>query len=112
MKQTRQFIMSACFAAGIFCLAGPAYSAEPTSIEKAELAQLSPATRSQVEARLVSGQTVRGVLETILLNNVSQDYASGKVVATDFQRGDMVEESKSGQIKVFPFNIITLEIKK
>ena len=70
--------------------------------------QLSPALRSQVEARLVSGQTVHGVLEAMLLNNVSQEFASGHVVATDFQRSDIVVENKSGQLKVFPFDVATL----
>jgi hypothetical protein len=32
-------------------------------------AQLTPDLRSQVEARVTNGQTVRGILETMLLNN-------------------------------------------
>ncbi len=72
---------------------------EATPMERAELAQLTPQMRSQVEARLGSGQTVHGVLDTILLNNVSQEFASGHVVATDFQRGDVVvaEQERSAQ---------------
>lgn len=54
---------------------------------------------------------MRGVLETILLNNVPQDFASGHVVAADFERGDVVE-NKSGQIKIFPFDAATLAINK
>ncbi len=81
-------------------------------MEKAELAPLSPQLRSQDEAQLVSGQTLHGVLETMLLNNVSQEFASGHVVATDFERGDLVLENSSGQMKVFTFDVATLAIRK
>jgi hypothetical protein len=88
-----------------------AYTANATPVEQAELAQLSPQLRSEVEARLGSGQTVHAILETMLLNSLSQEFASGHVVATDFRRGDIVEESKSGQMKVFPFDVATLVVK-
>lgn len=83
-----------------------------TPVEKAELAEVSPPLRSQVDARMVNGQTVHGVLEAMLLNNVSQEFASGHVVATDFQRGDIVVENKSGQMKVPPFDVATLTVRK
>jgi multidrug efflux pump subunit AcrA (membrane-fusion protein) len=91
--------------------AGVVQAAEITPMEKAELSQLTPQLRSKVEARLVSGQTVHGVLEAMLLNDVSQDFASGQVVATDFQRGDIVVQNTAGQVKVFPFDVATLTIK-
>ena len=47
----------------------------------------------------------------MLLNNVSQDFASGHIVATDFQREDIVVENTSGQMKVFPFDVATLTVK-
>lgn len=103
--------MAGVLLAGSFASAGVAYAAGATPMEKAELAQLSLQLRSQVEARLVSGQTVHGVLETMLLNNVSQEFASGHVVATDFERGDLVVENRSGQMKVFPFDVATLAIR-
>jgi hypothetical protein len=111
MTRIRQVFMVSILLAGSFGAAGVAYAAESSAMDKAELAQLSPPLRSQVEARLVRGQTVHGVLETMLLNNVSQDFASGHIVATDFQRGDVVVENQSGQMKVFPFDVETLKIK-
>jgi len=112
MTGTCRMIMAGILLAGSFGAAGVAYAAEATPVEKAELAQLSPQLRSQVEARLVSGQTVHGVLETMLLNNVSQEFASDHVVATDFERGDVVVENGSGQMKAFPFDVATLAIRK
>ena len=112
MGRTRKLCTVACLLAGSFGADGVTNAAEATSLEKAELEQFSPSLRSQVEARRVSSQTVHGVLETMLLNNVSQEFASGDVVATDFQRGDVVVVSAGGQIKVFPFDVATLAIKK
>ena len=111
MRRIHQVVVVAILLAGSFGAAGVANAAEMSAMDKAELGQLSSPLRSQVQARLVSGQTVHGVLETMLLNNVSQDFASGHIVATDFQRGDVVVENQSGQMKVFPFDIETLKIK-
>jgi len=110
----RNKLLAAVLLAGSLQVAGVAYAATPgeTSMEKAELAQLSPQVRSDVEARLKQGETVHGILETMLLNRVSEDFASGRVVATDFSRGDIVVESKTGQMKVFPFDLATLVVKK
>jgi hypothetical protein len=91
---------------------GAAFANEPTAFEKAELAQLSPQLRTQVEARITSGQTVRGILETMLLNNTALDLAANKVVAVDFQTGVEVVEGPNGQIKAFPFDVATLVLKK
>ena len=111
MNRSRHIVFATILLAGSFGAADVAYAAGVTPVEKAELAQVSPQLRSQVESRLVSGQTVHGVLEAMLLNNVSQEFASGHVVATDFQRGDVVVENKSGQMKVFPFDVATLTVK-
>ena len=111
MTRTRQMILATLLLAGSLGAANVAYAAVATPMEKAELAQLSPQLRSQVEARMKSGQTVHGILEAMLLNNVSEEFASGRVVATDFQRGDIVVENKTGQIKVIPFDVTTLTIK-
>jgi hypothetical protein len=42
---------------------GGAFAYDATAFEKAELAQLSPQLRSQVEARMTGGQTIRGIPE-------------------------------------------------
>lgn len=111
MSRNGKMVMAAILLAGSFGAADVAYAADATAMDKAELAQLSPQLRSQVEARMVSGQTVHGILEAMLLNNVSQDFASGHIVATDFQRGDIVVENKGGQLRVFPFDVATLTVK-
>ena len=98
--------------AGSFAAAGTAYAFEATPMERAELQQLNPQLRQTVESRMVGGQSVHGILETMLLNNVSKDFATRKVVATDFQRGDLVVEGTNGEIRVFPFDTETLVIRK
>ena len=40
---------------------GSAFAYDATTFEKAELAQLTPQLRSQIEARMTGGQTVRGI---------------------------------------------------
>ena|SRR5271166_796285 len=91
--------------------AGGAFAYEATALEKTELAQLTPQLRSQVEARMTGGQTVRGILETMLLNNISQLFAANRVVAVDFDKGVAVVEGTNGQIKAFNFDVATLVIK-
>jgi hypothetical protein len=86
-------------------------AATPTQFQKAELAQLSPAVRSQVEARMTGTQTVRGIIETMLLNSVSEKFAAKRVVAVDFDIGVAVVEGKDGHMMRFPFEIPTLIIK-
>jgi hypothetical protein len=92
-------------------LPGAAFAAEPTALQKAELYQLRPQVRSQVEGRMTGQQSVRGILETMLLNNTSLLFATNRVVAIDFDKGVEVVEGKNGEIKAFPFDIETLEGK-
>jgi hypothetical protein len=56
--------LAALLLAGSFTVAGTAYAFESTPMERAELDQLSPQLRQDVEARMVSGQSVHGVLDT------------------------------------------------
>ncbi len=92
-------------------LFGAASAGELTAIQKAELGQLSPQVRSQVEGRMTGEQSVRGILETMLLNNTSVMFATNRVVAVDFDKGVEVVEGKNGEIKAFPFDVETLAIK-
>jgi hypothetical protein len=105
-------IVAVTLLAGSFGAANIAYAFPATPMEKAELAQLTPQVRSDVQARLGQGETVHGVLETMLLNRVSQDYATQRIVATDFQRGDLVIEGPNGQIRTVPFDVTTLLLRK
>jgi hypothetical protein len=92
-------------------LSGAAYAEVPTALQKAELDQLNPQVRSQVEGRMTGEQSVRGILETMLLNNTSVMFATNRVVAVDFDKGVEVVEGKNGEIKVFPFDVATLAIR-
>jgi hypothetical protein len=78
---------------------------------RAELGYLSPAVRVEVERRATGGNTLRGVMETMLLNNVSQLFASSKVVAVDFTKGVVVVEGTNGQIRAYPFDVTTLQLR-
>ena len=96
----------------VMMLSSGAVSArETTAFQKAEMDQLSPNLRSQVEARMTGEQSIRGILETMLLNNTSLMFATKRVVAVDFDKGVEVVEGKNGEIKAFPFDIATLAIK-
>lgn len=79
---------------------------------RAELNYLSPAVRAQVEQRATGGNTVRGVMETMLLNNVSQLFAAQKVLAVDFIKGIVVFEGPGGQVRSYPFDATVLEVKR
>jgi hypothetical protein len=89
----------------------PALAASYTKPEEAELAQLTPDLRAQVEARITNGQTVRGILETMLLNNVSALFAARRVKAVDFEKGVLVIAMADGSLKLVPFDVTTLVIK-
>lgn len=106
---TRRCISIALLAAGI--LPAIALPAGSTAFERAELGQLTPQLRAQVKARLTQGQTVRGILETMLLNNISQLFAVGAVKAVDFEKGMAVVATPNGKIKIGPFDVTTLVVK-
>ena len=54
---------------------------------------------------------MRGILETILLNNVSLLFATNRVVAVDFDKGVAVFDGNDGQAKSFLFDVTTLVMK-
>jgi hypothetical protein len=106
---TGRFIAAAALAT--FFAVDAALAEVPTPFQQAELAQLSPAMRSQVETRMTGKQTVRGIVETMLLNNISKLFAAKRVVAVDFEIGVVTAEGKDGSIRTFPFEIPTLVIR-
>jgi len=111
MRNAIGYSMISAALAVTLLLSGAASAGQPTAIQKAELDQLSPQVRSQVEGRMTGEQSVRGILETMLLNNTSAMFATNRVVAVDFDKGVEVVEGKNGEIKAFPFDIATLAIK-
>ena len=42
---------------------------------------------------------------------MSQEFACGHVIAADFERWDVVLESKSGQTKAVPFDVAAMRIR-
>ncbi len=97
--------------AGGLAAADIARAAPMAAMDAAELQQLSPAMRNDVTARLKDGQTVHGVLETMLLNKVSEDFAAKRIVASDFMRGAVVVEGKDGKLYSFSFDVEALQRK-
>ena len=81
-----------------------------TAYEKAELAQLSPEVRKQVEARMTGQQTVRGILETMLLNSISEKVAYNQVVAIDFDKSIIVVTNPKGAVRAYEFDATTLVV--
>jgi hypothetical protein len=111
MQTISRYAKTGAALAVMLLASGAAFAYDATALEKAELAQLTPQLRSQIEARITGGQTVRGILETMLLNNISQLFATNRVVAVDFDKGVAVVEGTNGQVKAFSFDVATLVIK-
>lgn len=88
-----------------------------SSFDRAVLAQLDAPTRAEVEKRAVKGNTVTGVVGTILLNNY---YAAGArkpgqaltVVAVDFSRGSVVFRRTANVFEVQRFNPQNLRLQR
>ncbi len=105
-------MMKTCAAAiAAVLLAGAAAAMPPTSLEKAELSMLSPAKQKEVLARATGGNTVDGVIETMLLNQVSDEFAQGNVVGVDFDDAVFVVRNKKGQLRVYEFDTVNLILK-
>ncbi|MCX8476447.1 MAG: hypothetical protein MT490_11685 [Sphingomonas sp.] len=92
-----------------------AQASTPSTFERAMLAELDAPTRAEVERRAVAGNTVKGVIGTILLNNY---YAAGArrpgraltVVAIDFSLGVVVFRRAANVFEVQRFNPQTLRL--
>jgi hypothetical protein len=112
MKQIKKAIVASAFVSAIMASSGSAIAANPTPIEQAEIAQLSPVLQAEVKTRMAnSGQKVSEILDTMLLNSVSKIFASGRVIAADFNNGVVVTEGTNGQLRWFNFDLSTLVTK-
>jgi hypothetical protein len=102
-------------ALSLTALSSPAFAQAPSSFERAMLAELDATTRADVERRATAGNTVKGVIGTILLNNY---YAAGArrpghpltVVAIDFSNGVVVFRRAANVFEVQRFNPQTLRL--
>lgn len=76
-------ILTSLFTATLLAAAtlGPAHAL--TSKEEAKLQALSPELRAEVKDRLGPEQTVDGILETMLLNRLSDMYANARYFKID-----------------------------
>jgi hypothetical protein len=85
----------------------------PAPMIRAIEEMLSPETRREITQRATGGNTVYGVLETILLNNLQILDARGlgsRIIAIDFSREVMVASIANEAPKVFRFDRRTLAI--
>jgi hypothetical protein len=111
MKKVQRAVVALVFVTAMIA-SWSALAANPTPIEQAEISQLSPALQAEVKTRMgASGQTVSEILDTMLLNSVSKIFASGRVVAADFNKGIVVTEGANGQMRAFNFDVATLITK-
>jgi hypothetical protein len=88
-----------------------AVAAPPTALEKAELSMLSPAKQKEVLARATGGNTVDGVIETMLLNQISDEFAQGNVVGMDFDDAVFVVRGPKGDVRVYEVDTFNLILK-
>ncbi|MGL4541194.1 MAG: hypothetical protein ACRCUI_01635 [Polymorphobacter sp.] len=102
--------VSAIALAAILVVATPVAARTPTAIEKAELAMLSPAKQKEVLARATGGNTVSGVIETMLLNQLSADWANGDAISIDFVQEVLVVRNSKGQLRDYEFDSVTLTV--
>lgn len=74
--------------------------------QQAELTEVSPAIRAEVERRVAAGpgNTVRGVLETMLLNEIQVRSPGSRIVAVDMGRGVVVIQMQNNQMQALTFN--------
>src|SRR4051794_15498175 len=85
---------AALAALAVVVLAAPGVlRAQSSAVDNAVLGELNPDKRAEVQSRATAGNTVRTVLETMLLNNIKLQYPANRIVALDFGRGVAVVET-------------------
>ena len=86
------------------------------AFERAFLGEMDAATRAEVEKRATAGNTISGVIATILLNDnqmVAKHGMAGAaitVIAIDFVRGVVVIENSPGHYEPVRFDPKTLKV--
>src|SRR6188472_1451463 len=84
------------------------------AFERAYLTEMDAATRAEVEKRATGGNTVSGVIATMLLNSnqMAKHGQAGaiSVVAIDFIRGVVVIQKGPGQYEPVRFDPKTLQV--
>jgi hypothetical protein len=109
MKQLSLALGAVVFATSLG-LSSAVLAKAPTAVEKAELAMLSPDKQKEVLARATGGNTVSGVIETMLLNQISDDFANGDAISIDFTQELFVVRDKKGRLRAYEFDNVTLTV--
>ena len=109
-RNYRNAVLAACTAIALIgSSVVPALAA--SQLEQAELADLTPELRAQVEARAVNGNSVTEVLQVMLLNNIKIKHQASQIVAMDWAKGVAVVQLPNGKLEVANFEPRTLQIK-
>ena len=94
-------------------LVGSAQAAQQMSAQDRQLlSQLTPQARQEVMSRLGPGQSVREIVETMVLNRLSAMYAEGKVVEVDVITGVATIQYKDGTTKKVPFKVEEIVVRE
>ena len=116
-------VVVACFAlAAMGVMALPARAQVPPpptpspAFERAFLSEMDEATRAEVEKRATGGNTISGVIATMLLNSSQMATHSRAgtpitVVAIDFIRGVVVIQTAPNQYEPVRFDPKTLQVQ-
>jgi hypothetical protein len=96
-------------AAGLLAITAPQAAAQANfgtrEFQAAELEGLAPALRAEVLARAANpGNSIRGVLETILLNAIQARYPASRIVALDMGRGVAAIATAENQLRAVTFD--------
>ncbi|WP_372617386.1 hypothetical protein [Falsiroseomonas sp.] len=103
----RRLALGAAMAIGLAAAAAAQPSRE---FERAELGYLNADLRAEVERRATGGNTPRGVLETILLNNLQLRLPATEVIAVDFLKSTVVYRAPDGALRAARFNPANLTV--
>ena len=93
----------------------PAMAKTSPAFERAMLAEMNAGTRAAVQKRSTGGNTVTGVISTILLNHyqgagAKQPGAGLTVIAVDFARGVAVLGKDQQTFEIITFDPKTLQL--
>lgn len=91
-------------------------SSAPSAFEYAMLAVLDDATRAEVASRATEGNSIIGVVSTILLNHYQEagprnPGQSLEVVAVDFARGVVIIQRAPNAFEIRRFDPRTLQLR-
>ena len=105
----------ACAAPIALALTAPAVAQTSPAFERAMLGEMDAATRADVEKRASGGNTVSGIIGTILLNRYEAAGAKKPgealtILAVDFARGVAVLGHDQDTYEIIRFNPKTLEL--